>query len=210
YMPSGGILHRARPRRRKVRRRDGTLLLHRGQLRAARASTDDRAGAGGPCYGGGAGVCSGAALPHLPAVRAAHHHRDALFDPGPGRRAHRGRHRLAGPAVREPMTTSQRRATIIDVAKRAGVSRQTVTRAVHDMPGISPATRGRALAAARELDYRPSRLGRGLVEQGPVTLGLAVHDLSNSYSAELGAAFVRAGAPHGWNVVLAETEQARR
>lgn len=108
------------------------------------------------------------------------------------------------------MTTSQRRATIIDVAKRAGVSRQTVTRAVNDMPGISPATRERVLAAAREMNYRPSRFGRGLVEQGPVTLGLAVHDLSNSYFAELGAAFVRAGAPHGWNVVLAETEQARR
>src|SRR5699024_2911587 len=89
-------------------------------------------------------------------------------------------------------------------------SRQTVTRAVNDMPGISPATRERVLAAAREMNYRPSRFGRGLVEQGPVTLGLAVHDLSNSYFAELGAAFVRAGAPHGWNVVLAETEQARR
>src|SRR5699024_3608814 len=179
-------------------------------LRAARASPDDRAGAGGPCYGGGAGVCPGAALPHLPAVRAAHHHRDALFDSGPGRRAHRGRHRLAGPAVREPMTTSQRRATIIDVAKRAGVSRQTVTRAVNDMPGISPATRERVLAAAREMNYRPSRFGRWLVVQGSVTLVLALHDLSKSYFAGLGAAFVRVGSPHGWNVVLAETEQARR
>lgn len=107
------------------------------------------------------------------------------------------------------MTASQRRATIIDVAQRAGVSRQTVTRAVNDMSGISPATRDKVLDAARELNYRPSRFGRGLVEQGPVTLGVAVHDLSNSYFAELGAAFVRAGAPHGWNVVLAETEQAR-
>ena len=108
------------------------------------------------------------------------------------------------------MTVSQRRATIIDVAKRAGVSRQTVTRAVNDMPGISPATRERVLEAAREMNYRPSRFGRGLVEQGPVTLGVVVHDLSNSYFAELGAAFVRAGAPQGWNVVLAETEQAPR
>lgn len=107
------------------------------------------------------------------------------------------------------MSAAGRRATIIDVAERAGVSRQTVTRAVNDMPGISVATRERVLAAARELNYRPSRFGRGLVEQGPVTLGVAVHDLSNSYFAELGAAFVRAGTPQGWNVVLAETQQAR-
>lgn len=106
------------------------------------------------------------------------------------------------------MSTPQRRATIIDVAQRAGVSRQTVTRAVNDMPGISAATRERVLEAARELNYRPSRFGRGLVEQGPVTLGVAVHDLSNSYFAELGAAFVRAASAHGWNVVLAETQQA--
>ena len=37
------------------------------------------------------------------------------------------------------MSRPARRATIIDVAERAGVSRQTVTRAINDMPGISAA-----------------------------------------------------------------------
>lgn len=103
---------------------------------------------------------------------------------------------------------SPRRATIIDVAARAGVSRQTVTRAVNDMPGISAATRERVLRAAQELHYRPSRFGRGLVEQGPTTLGVVIKDLSNSFFAELGAALVRSSAPHGWNVVLAEIDHA--
>lgn len=103
-----------------------------------------------------------------------------------------------------------RRATIIDVAARAGVSRQTVSRAMNDLPGISADTRERVLAAAKELNYRPSRFGRGLVEQGPITLGLVVEDLSNAYFAELGAAVVRECAPHGWNVVLAEVMQAPR
>ncbi|WP_193104097.1 LacI family DNA-binding transcriptional regulator [Brachybacterium sp. FME24] len=108
------------------------------------------------------------------------------------------------------MTSSGRRPTIIDVAERAGVSRQTVSRAMNDMTGISAATRARVLGAASELNYRPSRFGRGLVEQGPITLGLVVMDLSNAYFAELGAAVVRACAPHGWNVVLAEAEHAPR
>lgn len=108
------------------------------------------------------------------------------------------------------MSGAGRRATIIDVAERAGVSRQTVSRAMNDAPGISAATRERVLEAARELSYRPSRFGRGLVEQGPITLGLVVDDLSNSYFAELGAAVVRACAPHGWNVVLAEAAHAPR
>ena len=72
------------------------------------------------------------------------------------------------------MSRQDRRATIIDVAARAGVSRQTVSRALNDMPGISGETRERVLAAAKELNYRPSRFGRGLVEQGPTTLGLVV------------------------------------
>ena len=106
------------------------------------------------------------------------------------------------------MAAPGRRATIIDVAQLAGVSRQTVTRAVNDMPGISSATRQRVLDAAQQLSYRPSHFGRGLVEQGPTALGVAVRDLSNTYFAELGAALVRAAAPRGWNVVLTETDHA--
>lgn len=106
------------------------------------------------------------------------------------------------------MSPAARRATIIDVAERAGVSRQTVSRAMNDLPGISAATRRRVLEAASELNYRPSRFGRGLVEQGPITLGLVVDDLSNAYFAELGASVVRTCAPHGWNVVLAEAARA--
>lgn len=106
------------------------------------------------------------------------------------------------------MSAKSRRSTIVDVAQRAGVSRQTVSRAMNDLPGISAGTRERVLEAAAALNYRPSRFGRGLVEQGPTTLGLVVEDLSNAYFAELGAAVVRACAPHGWNVVLAEALHA--
>lgn len=106
------------------------------------------------------------------------------------------------------MSGMSRRVTIIDVAERAGVSRQTVSRAMNDLVGISAETRERVLAAATELNYRPSRFGRGLVEQGPITLGLVVEDLSNAYFAELGAAVVRACAPYGWNVVLADALHA--
>ncbi len=106
------------------------------------------------------------------------------------------------------MSPAARRATIIDVAEKAGVSRQTVSRAMNDLSGISAATRERVLEAARELNYRPSRFGRGLVEQGPITLGLVVDDLSNAYFAELGASVVRICAPRGWNVVLAEAAHA--
>ncbi len=121
---------------------------------------------------------------------------------------------MAGPArlstVRtsaDPATTvgsASTRATIHDVAAAAGVSRQTVTRAMNGLYGISPATKERVLAAAAALDYRPSRFGRGLVTGGEHQLGLVVNDLRNPYSPELAAAVLRLAAGEGWNVMLAD------
>ncbi|WP_227488103.1 LacI family DNA-binding transcriptional regulator [Brachybacterium subflavum] len=116
------------------------------------------------------------------------------------------RSRESAGARTDARTTGARRATIVDVATRAGVSRQTVTRAMNDMPGISPDTRDRVLAAAEELNYRPSRFGRGLVSQGPPTLGLLVNELTNTFFPEIAAAVIRESARRGWNVVVAETE----
>jgi DNA-binding LacI/PurR family transcriptional regulator len=108
-----------------------------------------------------------------------------------------------------PSDESVRRSTIVDVAAHAGVSRQTVTRAMHDMPGISADTRERVLRAAEELNYRPSRFGRGLVSQGPPTLGLLVNDLGNAFFPEIAAAVIRESTVRDWNVVISETDSAR-
>jgi DNA-binding LacI/PurR family transcriptional regulator len=96
------------------------------------------------------------------------------------------------------------RATIHDVASAAGVSRQTVTRAMNGMPGISEETKRRVLDAAERLAYRPSRFGRGLVTGGDHQLGLVVDDLRNPWSPELASAVVRLAAARGWNVSLAD------
>src|SRR5699024_1704759 len=100
--------------------------------------------------------------------------------------------------------TARSRVTITDVAAAAGVSRQTVTRAMNDMAEIAPATRTRVLQVARELRYRPSRVGREMVRGQRRTIGLMVHSLVNPYFPELASATVGAAARRGWNVVLAD------
>ena len=95
-----------------------------------------------------------------------------------------------------------RRATILDVAAAAGVSRQTVTRAMNDMPGISAATRERVQKCAVELGYSPSRFAKGLVQGARTSVGLAIPDLTNPYFPAFASSVVEAATQRGWNVVV--------
>jgi LacI family transcriptional regulator len=107
-----------------------------------------------------------------------------------------------------------RASTINDVARVAGVSRQTVTRALNDMPDVSAATRERVIAAARVVNYRPNRAAQGLVRGREVAVGLVVSDLRNPYYPELASELTRKAASRGWSMVLcdlgAEPADARR
>lgn len=52
--------------------------------------------------------------------------------------------------------------SIFDVAKRAEVSHQTVSRVINDSPQVADATRAKVMAAIAELGYRPNRSARTL------------------------------------------------
>jgi len=62
--------------------------------------------------------------------------------------------------------------TIYDVARRAGVSIATVSRAVNNHDGLRPQTRARVLAAVEELGYTPDATARGLSSGSRGTVGL--------------------------------------
>ena len=72
-------------------------------------------------------------------------------------------------------------ATIVDVARRAGVSTATVSRVMSGAAVARPATRERVLAAVRELDYSPSAVARALKRRETRTLGLLVTDIANPF-----------------------------
>lgn len=103
------------------------------------------------------------------------------------------------------MASETKRVTINDVARVAGVSRQTVSRALNDKGEIDGATKQRVLDAARELGYRPSRFARGLVRQDTTTIGLVIPDLLNPFFTEVAAAALEAARGRGWHVVVYDT-----
>lgn len=69
-----------------------------------------------------------------------------------------------------------RRPGILDVASRAGVSHQTVSRVLNDHPNVSARTRAKVEAAIAELGYRRNSVARALVTRRTGSIGVVTED----------------------------------
>jgi LacI family transcriptional regulator len=70
-----------------------------------------------------------------------------------------------------------------DVARRAGVSTSTASRALNGIGELAKDTRAAVVKAARELDYRPSPLARSLRTRRSTTVGLLVPTIAHAFYA---------------------------
>lgn len=100
--------------------------------------------------------------------------------------------------------------TISDVARRARVSRATVSRVVNRYPHVRPRVRSAVLRAMCALGYRPDRVARSLARSETQTLGLVVADITNPFYAETARAIVETARGHGYNVILGNTDNLPR
>ena len=99
-------------------------------------------------------------------------------------------------------------ATLIDVARRAGVHPSTASRALngHSRSKVSPATVAAVLDAARRLDYQPNTLARGLKMSRTFTVGMLVPDLTNPLFPPIVRGLEDRLREAGWTLVLANTD----
>ncbi|MDR1237701.1 MAG: LacI family transcriptional regulator, partial [Propionibacteriaceae bacterium] len=72
-----------------------------------------------------------------------------------------------------------------DVAKAAGVSTATVSRAMRDLPSVTPQTKTRILQVAAELGYKPSRSAAALASGRTRSIGLVAPAISRWFFAEV-------------------------
>jgi LacI family transcriptional regulator len=77
------------------------------------------------------------------------------------------------------------RATIAQVATRAGVSTTTVSHVLSGKRAVGARTRGNVLAAIEELGYRPNRAARHLRTRRSHMVAVVVPDLTNPFYAVL-------------------------
>jgi DNA-binding LacI/PurR family transcriptional regulator len=81
----------------------------------------------------------------------------------------------------------QSRPTVQDVAREAGVSPSTVSRALHTRGYASPEVRERVQAAATRLGYVPNHMARNLRSRTSTAIGVLISDLRNPFYADLAA-----------------------
>jgi DNA-binding LacI/PurR family transcriptional regulator len=94
------------------------------------------------------------------------------------------------------------RPLMVDVARRAGVSHQTVSRVLNDHPNVSPQTRAGVMAAIRDLGYRRNAAARTLVTGRTNTLGVISFDTTLYGPASMLYGIERAAHP-GYSVAIA-------
>lgn len=101
---------------------------------------------------------------------------------------------------------STKKITINDVASRAGVSYQTVSRVLNNRPDVSDVTRSRVLRVIEELNYRPSAIARSLVSSKTNTLGLITSELTPYFFTQLITGAEAIARRQGYFLMLACTE----
>lgn len=92
--------------------------------------------------------------------------------------------------------------TIRDVARAAGVSRQTVSRVINNKAEITPLTKQRVLDVMKELGYRPNANARSLTGKGTQSIGLVLPDITNPFFTEIATGVEAAAQATSYNVFL--------
>ncbi|MFC7022971.1 LacI family DNA-binding transcriptional regulator [Promicromonospora thailandica] len=97
---------------------------------------------------------------------------------------------------------TNRRPTLEDVARLAGVSAKTVSNVMLDRPNVSAATRATVRAAADTVGYRPNHAGRGLASGRTGRIAVVVPNLFQPYFAEMAERLILALEDEGLTTTL--------
>ncbi|MEM8857711.1 MAG: LacI family DNA-binding transcriptional regulator [Chloroflexota bacterium] len=97
--------------------------------------------------------------------------------------------------------------TIDDVARAAGVSKQTVSRAINNKGEISPKTRDRILKLIKEMGYRPNRMAQAMNTSRSHMIGLVINDITNPFFPELVRAVQDAAMQKGYTALICNIDE---
>lgn len=95
--------------------------------------------------------------------------------------------------------------SIKDIAKAAGVSHSTVSRALHESPLVNVHTKERIQFLAREMGYSPDAQARSLVTGRSHTVGVVVTTIADPFVTEVVQGMESTAHDHGYTVILSSS-----
>jgi DNA-binding LacI/PurR family transcriptional regulator len=100
-------------------------------------------------------------------------------------------------------TSNTREPAMVDVARLAGVSHQTVSRVLNNHPNVRVETARRVRAAIAELGYRPNTAARALVTGSTRTIGLVTSHINQYGPAQTLLGLEQAARSAGYSLGVA-------
>src|SRR6202000_682912 len=96
--------------------------------------------------------------------------------------------------------------SIKDIARLAGVSHSTVSRALRDSPLIPEPTARRIKQIAAHMSYSASAVGRSLVTRKTEAIGVVVTSIDDPFNGEVVAGIEEVANGYGYSVILATSQ----
>ena len=97
---------------------------------------------------------------------------------------------------------SNKNITIKHIAQTLGISISTVSRALHDAYDVSPETRKKVMALAKELDYTPNPYAVSLVKQNTKMIGVLLPEIAVYYFSMVVKGIQDVAYSVGYNVMF--------
>ncbi|SKA79842.1 transcriptional regulator, LacI family [Caloramator quimbayensis] len=95
---------------------------------------------------------------------------------------------------------------IYDIAKEAGVSIATVSRAMNNPEKLRKETKEKIEKAMKKLSYTPNALAQSLVSKSTRTLGVIIANINNPFYGEMVRAIEDRASDKGYTILLGNTD----
>ena len=95
--------------------------------------------------------------------------------------------------------------TLKDIARMADVAESTVSRALNDKPGVGRETKLKILKIAKENNYRPNQLARGLASKKTNMIAVILAEMDSPGNIEIVKSIEKAAEKQGYQIILCNT-----
>lgn len=97
--------------------------------------------------------------------------------------------------------------TLRDIAKEAGVSTTTISRALNNKPDVSSKTKDKIIKIAKNLGYTPNLLAKSLRSKKSKTIGVVLADISNPFFSAVAKGVENAARKKSYSIILCNTDE---